>query len=113
MGFEDNLEKGTTKTHSPAQVKMTLEKAIEMGEYDPEYLGTFPEWHDLSRHIQFEYIRKALDNRNRQLVLHWAEINNILDYSTKPELKIAQENIQNQIKKVDKDRERLYLEYSV
>lgn len=113
MGFEDNLEKGTTKPSLSMQTKMTLEKAVDMGEYNPEFLATFPEWHLLSRHIQFEYIRKALDNRNRQLVLQWAEINNILDYSTKPELKIAQQNIQNQIKKVDKDRERLYLEYSI
>lgn len=35
--------------------KLTLEKAVELGEYDPDYLANFPEWHTLSRHIQFEY----------------------------------------------------------
>ena|SRR3989344_1243298 len=97
---------------SPALPNMTLEKAIEMGEYDPEFLATFPEWHGLTRHIQFQYIRRALDNREHHLITQWAEIVNILDFRLKPHLKIALENIQQQQKILHKDRERLYLEYS-
>ena len=114
MGFEDDgiKEKSPKSSSMKPSSKITLEKAIEMGEYEPEYLATFPEWHTLSRHMQFEYIRRALDNRNRQLVVQWSEINNMLDYRLKPHLVTAQENVQKQIKKLDKDRERLYLEYS-
>lgn len=93
-------------------IDMTLQKAIEMGEYNPQYLSTFPEWHSLSRHIQFEYIREALDNRNKHLITHWAEINNMLDFRLKPHLAEALKNIESQLKKLDKDREKLYLEYS-
>ncbi len=113
MGFEEegNIEKPSGK--SPSGIKtMTLQKAIEMGEYDPEFLATFPEWQDLSRHIQFQYIRDALENRHRQLITHWAEVNNMLDFSKKPQLTEALENIMLQIKKLEKDREKLYLEYS-
>ena len=43
---------------------MTLQKAIELGEYDPDYLAQFAEWSSLSRHSQFELIRQALRNRD-------------------------------------------------
>jgi hypothetical protein len=112
MGFEDNLEHGKSSGKPAKAPKMTLQKAVELGEYEPEFLATFPEWHTLSRHVQFQFIREGLDNRNRQLVVQWAEINNVLDFRLKPHLKEALENIQRQIKKVDEDRERLYLEYS-
>ena len=65
---------------SSGQKLMTLQKAVNMGEYDPEYLSTFLEWHSLSRHMQFQYIREALDNRNKHLIRQWAEINNMLDF---------------------------------
>jgi hypothetical protein len=84
-----------------------------MGEYDPEYLATFPEWHSLSRHVQFQHIRTALDNRRRQFLTQWAEINNVLDFRTKPHLQEALRNIEKQNTKLDEDWERLYLEYSV
>ncbi|MBU0569507.1 hypothetical protein KKB40_01850, partial [Patescibacteria group bacterium] len=78
MAYED-IESGEkisgSKPTSPPT--MTLQKAIDMGEYNPEYLATFPEWHSISRHVQFQYIRQALDNRNRHLIVQWAEINNI------------------------------------
>lgn len=91
---------------------MTLQKAVDMGEYEPDYLATFAEWHELSTHIQFQYIKQGLDNRNKQLITQWAETFNILDFSKKPHLQTALENIQKQIKKVDRDRERLYVEFS-
>lgn len=114
MGFEEdsNIEKGTTG--SPTQTQgMTLDKAIELGEYNPAFLSTFAQWHTLSRHVQFQYIRKALDNRNQHLISQWAEIINMIDFSKKPELAEALKNIEKQIKELDRDREKLYLEYSV
>jgi len=114
MGFEDIEPKENLNNGKPSKQvsKMTLEEAINFGEYDPAYLATFPDWHTLSRHIQFQHIRRALDNCERQLRVQWAEIVNFLDFSQKPHLKDALENIQKQMKVVDKDREKLYLEYS-
>ncbi len=91
---------------------LNLKEAIELGEYDPTFLSNYPEWRTLSRHVQFEYVRKGLDNRNKQLLLQWAEVNNILDFSKKPELKGALKNIEKQMSDLTKERERLYLEYS-
>ncbi len=113
MGFED-LENGekTVSSSLPQSKNMTLKEAIELGEYNPEFLANFPEWHTFSRHVQFEYIRKALDNRNRQLLVQWAEINNTIDFRLKPQMAEALENIQKQMKKLDAERDRLYFEYS-
>ena len=90
--------------------KMTLAKAIELGEYNPDYLATFPEWHELSAHIQFQYVRQALETRRRMLVVQYAETANMMDFSKKPQLKIALENIHKQLKKVEADREKIYTE---
>jgi hypothetical protein len=113
MGYEEDvtIERGSRSKPS-VNKKMTLQEAIELGEYNPQFLATFPEWHSLSRHIQFQYIRKALDNRNQHLITQWAEICNILDFSKKPHLKTALENIEKQLKELEKDREILYLNYS-
>jgi len=92
--------------------KMTLQRAIELGEYDPEFLSTFPEWHTLSPHVQLQFIRNGLDNRERQLVVQWSEINNVLDFRLKPQMREALRNIERQLDKVHTDREHLYLEYS-
>lgn len=103
----------TPKSKKQKVVKsLTFHDAIELGEYDPEFLGTFPEWHTFPKHTQFEFIRQALDNRYRQLQKQWAEVVNVLNFSKKPHLKEALKNIQDQIHKVDEDREKLYLEYS-
>ncbi|OGM13856.1 hypothetical protein A3A76_05085 [Candidatus Woesebacteria bacterium RIFCSPLOWO2_01_FULL_39_23] len=113
MAFETEGTKEKISGSKPtSSTKITLQKAIDMGEYDPEYLATFPEWHTLSRHMQFELIRKALENRNYQLLRQWAEINNMLDFRLKPHLKVAMKNIEKQLAKVNEDREKLYLEFS-
>jgi hypothetical protein len=113
MSFEkEGGEEKLSSTGSTASQKMTLQKAVDMGEYDPEYLSTFLEWHSLSKHIQFQYIREALDNRNRHLIKQWAEINNMLDFRLKPELGVALKNIEKQLKRLEEDREKLYFEYS-
>lgn len=113
MAYED-MESGEKLTGSvpPASKNMTLKEAIELGEYNPEFLATFPEWHTFSRHVQFQYLRRALDNRNKQLLLQWAETVNIIDFSLKPHLAEALKNIQKQMKKLDDDRDKLYFEYS-
>jgi len=112
MGFEDEVEKAGKSSFSFPKGKMTLEKAVELGEYDPKYLSIFPEWHTLSRHLQFQFIRRGLERRRQHLRVQWAEINNVLDFRLKPHLKEALLNIQKQLKELDKDEERLYLEYS-
>lgn len=105
----ENQTSGGTPTLPP---NMSLQKAVELGEYDPEFLSGFPEWHSLSPHAQLQYIRQALDNRERQLVVQWAEISNVIDFSKKPHLDEALKNIESQRKKVNTDREKLYIEYS-
>ncbi len=91
---------------------LTLQKAIDFGEYDPEKLANFAEWHQLSKHAQFELIKKALDNRRHHLLEQWAALNNMLDFSKKPHLKPAIKNIEKQLKEVENDREKLYVDYS-
>jgi hypothetical protein len=109
----ENLEKLTSKKSSGKGIsRMTLQQAIELGEYDPDFLATFPEWHTFSPHVRLQYIRQGLDNRKKQLTLQWAEINNVLDFRLKPELQTALRNIEKQIKKLETDREKIYLDYS-
>jgi hypothetical protein len=112
MGFEDNIEKVKSSGSSKVANKMTLQKAVDLGEYNPDYLSTFAEWHTLSRHIQFQHIRTALENRRKHLIMQWAEINNILDFSKKPDLAKALKNIEDQLHKIEDDRETLFVEYS-
>ncbi len=100
----------SSKQNKSPQI-ITLDQAIEFGEYDPDYLSRFSDWERLSRHIQLEMIKKALDNRRRQLVGQYAELNNVLDFSKKDYLKNALKNIENQLKKLEEDREKIYLVY--
>lgn len=104
---EKNMPKSSSRSTS-----MTLQKAIDMGEYHPDFLAQFPEWHTYTRHVQFEYIRKAIENRNEQLIRQWAEITNILDFRLKPHLKDALKNIEKQLQKLGEEKEKLYVEYS-
>lgn len=110
--YEDSMENKTSSAAPAASANMTLQKAVDLGEYDPDYLATFSEWHTYSRNIQWQMIKKALENRERQLVVQWAEINNVIDFSKKPHLKEALRNIEQQRKKVLADKEDLMLEYS-
>lgn len=111
--MEDDQEKEPTKGSQSTPVKkLTLEKAIELGEHDPNFLSNFPEWHDLSRHVQFQLIRKALENIYRQLVTQYAELSNVLDLRNKPEIRKAMDNVDAQIKILRKDKEMLYAQYS-
>ncbi len=107
-GSGEKLNKGRPTVKSPT---MTLQKAVDMGEYDPEYLSTFAEWHSLSKHVQFQFIKTGLENRRGQLLQQWAHIVNVLDFRLKPELQEALDSIQKQLKVLDKDFETLSLEY--
>lgn len=113
-----SYEKGKTKerkskrSNANQPSNMTLQKAIDFGEYDPEYLSTFPEWHDLSPHVQLQYIKNGLDNRRKQLLMQWAELDRAIDARLKPNLQFAQKNIEKQLKKIEFDREKYYFEYS-
>lgn len=91
---------------------ITLQQAIEFGEYDPKYLTKFSEWHDLSLHIQWQLIRKALDIRNKQMFSQYSELNSVLDFSKKPHIWSAMKNLERQVEILAQDRERLYIEYT-
>lgn len=90
---------------------MTLQKAIDLGEYKPEFLSTFPEWQTISKHVQFQFIKQGLENRRHQLLQQYAEISNVLDFRLKPELKDTLNNIHRQLKSLDNDFERISMEY--
>jgi hypothetical protein len=112
VNSEESLEKLKSSPRPQAGSFLTLKKAIEFGEYDPQFLSGFPEWHELSRHSQFQLIREALDNRRKHLLTQWAEINNVLNFSEKSYLNEALRNIEAQWKKLAADKEKLFLEYS-
>ncbi|HVF68961.1 MAG TPA: hypothetical protein VNA13_00165 [Xanthomonadales bacterium] len=112
---EPSIEKPPVSSSNPlasAPSTITLQKAVDLGEYNPEYLSTFPEWHTLSNVIQWQMIKQALDNRERRLVKQWAEINNVIDFSEKPHLQEALRNIEKQRRKLMGDKEKLMVEYS-
>jgi len=111
--MDDSIETTTQSTAPVSSKKFQLREVVEMGEYDPEYLRTFAEWHTLSRPVQWSLIKKALDIRERQLVQQWAEVNNILDFRLKPELKIALKNIEKKRHQVMSDRESLLMMYFI
>jgi hypothetical protein len=105
-------EQGASSKPPALATKLTLEKAVELGEYDPNFLANFPEWHTLSRHIQFQYVKKALENRNRQLLGQYAELNNVLDLRNKPEIWDAIRNMEKQLHELLDIKEKLFAEYS-
>jgi len=110
---EQNLGSGGSTPPPTTTSKLTLDKAIEMGEYDPDYLAQFPEWRSYTHHMQFEFIKKALANRRRQLLFQWMEINKANDYRLKPHLIEASRSIDKQLEKLTKDKEKLYSKYTI
>lgn len=113
MDKEPNIEQGSGGGVSVGMSStITLQQAIEYGEYKPEYLATFAEWFTLSRHIQFQLIRKAIDIRHRQLMSQYAELNNALDMSKKHDVQMAMKNVERQLNALSRDKEELYIEYS-
>jgi len=110
--FDPSEEKSPQSSSPTPPIKtFNLGDVVEMGEYDPEYLSTFAEWHSLSKPVQWTLIKKALNIRERQLVQQWAEVNNIPDFRLKPELKKILRNLEDKKHQVMEDRERLLSEY--
>ncbi len=109
-----NMENEPTSSGAKptATTTITLLKAIELGEYEPTTLSRFPEWHTLSRHAQYELVRKGMQNHDFQLRRLWAEINNQLNFSAKPALQKARDNVDAQIRSLRKDEDRLMVEFT-
>jgi hypothetical protein len=113
MSSSEETEQNTSGSGSqPLSDSLTLQKAIDLGEYDPEYLATFPEWHKLSKHMQWQMVDRALKNRRRQLVVKYAELCNETGFFIKPHLQKAAENIDKKIKSLQVEEEKLSLEFS-
>lgn len=110
--MEKGIEQASSKSTTTTSQFMTLQKALELGEYEPEVLSKFDEWKLLSEHGQWQMIKQGLDNREKQLRVQQAEVFNTVDFSKKPQLMDAIWKIQEKIKKIWDDRERIYLEYS-
>jgi len=105
---EQSLPSGSSSN----KTDITLQQAVDFGEYDPSFLANFAQWHSLSIHIQWQLIRKALDNRQRQLITQYAELNNVLCFSKKPNIHEACKRVEEQLANLSQDKERLYIEYS-
>ena len=48
----DPKKQNLSSASPPKKTNITLDQAIDFGEYDPEFLANFTEWHTLSVHIQ-------------------------------------------------------------
>lgn len=108
----EQREQNLSSKSSSKQATITLQQAIEFGEYNPQFLSNFAEWHTLTTHIQWQLVRKALDIRHKQLITQYAELNNVLDFSKKPHIHEALKNVSRQIADLMQDKENLYVEFS-
>lgn len=96
----------------PQGPKMTLEKAISMGEYDEKFLSTFPEWATLSNNLRFNYIIQAIKHRRFFLNRNYAETFNVIDFSKKPELKKVLDSIVKRLAELQVDEEKIRIDYA-
>lgn len=91
---------------------ITFKEAIALGKYQPIYLGQFPEWQGLDRHLQFQYISQAVLAKRRQLRLQWANLANQPNFSKKPHLLAAQKKVEQALRDLDYEEEKLMVEYA-
>ena len=91
---------------------LNLQAAVEMGEYEPEYLARFPEWLELTPSMQFEFVRKGIEQKRHQLRLQYATTFNAPNFSQKPHLEEAITNIFARLRVLQEDEERLSIFYS-
>ncbi len=113
---DESNEGGETLAASPPPTTgafLTLQKAIDLGQFDPEYLSRFPEWHELPRTAQFELVKKAIENRDAQIWRHYAELNNVLDLRLKPQMKPAMDKLVEEHKKLMDEKEKLFVKYAM
>jgi hypothetical protein len=94
-----------------APAGMTFTKAVELGEYEPEFLELFEEYRDLSKISQWNYVLKALKNRKAFLLNQYAETFNLLDFSQKPELKRVLDSIVDKQKRLSEEEEMLRIKF--
>jgi hypothetical protein len=111
MESEGSKEKGSKGAGSYSGT-ITLQKAVDLGEYDPAYLSRFEEWNLLSRHAQFMLVKQGIKNRRSQLLQEWAQLNNTLNARLKPHIQEAMDRVWEKIKALEYDAERLHVEYS-
>lgn len=93
-------------------MRMDLDKAIELGEFHPEKLRKFPEFRGLSKHAQLQLVKKAMENCHKQLIVHYADVNNLLDSSRKPEVQKALDRVFKKIQGFEREKEKILLELS-
>lgn len=91
---------------------ISFKESIELGKYDAEYLSQYKEWQELDRHLQYQYIVQAIINKRRQLRLQWARLANQPNFSKKPELVTAQKKVEAALVELDRDEEKLMIEYA-
>ena len=109
---EPTPEKLQTGGTSSTPFILNLQAAVNMGEYEPVYLSRFDEWHELTPNMQFEFVRKGIEQKRRQLRLQYATTFNAPNYSKKPHLEEAIKNIFARLRKLQEDEERLSIEFS-
>lgn len=91
---------------------ISFKESIDLGKYQVVYLSQYPEWKELDRHLQYQYIIQAITNKRRQLRLEWAKIANQPNFSKKPQLLTAQKKIEQALRDLDTDEEYLMVEYA-
>lgn len=110
--IEPSPEHDSSATPSPTSFQLNLQTAVSLGEYEPTYLAQFDEWPKLTAGMQFELVKKGIENKRRQLRIQYATTFNAPDFSKKPHLEEAIQNIFIRLKKLQSDEERLGLHYS-
>jgi hypothetical protein len=91
---------------------LSFKEAIEMGKYDEAFLNQYSEWRGFDRQIKLQFITKALTNRRLQLRKQWASLANQLDFSAKPHLLEAQKRVEQALRELNQDEERILVEYA-
>lgn len=91
---------------------ITFKESIELGKYEVEYLQQYKEWQELDRHLQYQYIIQAVTNKRRQLRLQWAKLANQPNFSKKPYLLEAQKKVEQALRDLEIDEEKLMVEFA-
>jgi hypothetical protein len=91
---------------------LTFRESIDLGKYEEAYLTQYQEWNNLDKHLKFQFISQAIKNRRRQLRLQWANLANQLNFSKKPHLADAQKKVEQSLRDLDKDEEKLMVQYA-
>ncbi len=91
---------------------LTLKDVIALGEYEPEILGKYPEWENLSNSARFELIRQGLEKRRKRIFDMWCDVVNFIGDFPQADRQETKGNLERQMQQLRADKERLYNEYS-